>query len=55
MSQKLPDQSLRSELQAAALGKSGSAAKLSDFDERIQRALRAAAEKKAFDSVVLDL
>src|SRR5207253_10109251 len=45
----------RSELQAAALGKSGSAAKLSDFDERIQRALRAAAEKKAFDSVVLDL
>src|SRR5437867_6649883 len=55
MSQKLPDQSLRSELQAAALGKSGSAAKLSDFDERIQRALRAAAEKKAFDSIVLDL
>src|SRR3989441_4963604 len=55
MSQKLPDQSLRSELQAASLGTSGAVANLSDFDERIQRALRAAAEKKAFNSIVLDL
>jgi len=30
-------------------------ANLSDFDERIQRALRAAAEKKALNSTVLDL
>ena len=55
MSQKLPDQSLRSELQAASLGTSGVVANLSDFDERIQRALRAAAEKKAFNSIVMDL
>lgn len=55
MSQKLPDQSLRSELQAASLGAHDSIGKLSDFDERIQRALRAAAEKKALNSTVLDL
>ncbi len=55
MSQKLPDQRLRSELKAASLGAQGSIGELSDFDERIQQALRAAAEKKAFQSTVLDL
>ena len=55
MSQKLPDQLLRSELQAASLGAQSTIGNLSDFDDRIQRALRAAAEKKAFNSTILDL
>lgn len=55
MSQKLPEQSLRSELQTASAGGRGESAGLSAFDDRIQTALRAAAEKKAFDATVLDL
>lgn len=55
MSQKLTDQSIRSELQAASLGSHGTIARVTDLDERIQRALRAAAEKKAFNATVLDL
>lgn len=56
MSQKLKEKSLRSEVQAASLGaRSGVGGDLSAFDERITQALHAAAEKKAFDSTVLDL
>jgi ribosome-associated protein len=61
MSQKLKDQSLSPEVQAAALGSrselgteapTGDSA---DFDERIRLALNAAWEKKALDLTVLDL
>src|SRR6267143_4966790 len=61
MSQKLKDQSLSSEVQAAALGSrvaTGAHVKtsdLSDFDERIRRTLNAAWEKKALDLTILDL
>src|SRR5216684_7667234 len=61
MSQKLKDQSSSSEVQAAALGlrvATGphvTTSDLSDFDERIQRTLNAAWEKKALDLTVLDL
>src|SRR6266436_891817 len=61
MSQKLKDQSLSSEVQAAALGARVATgphvttSDLSDFDERIQRTLNAAWEKKALDLTVLDL
>src|SRR5438046_2105144 len=61
MSQKLKDKPLSPEIQAAALGArvaTGShttTADLSGFDERIQRALNAAWEKKALDLTVLDL
>ena len=61
MSQKLKDQSLSPEIQAAALGsrattdKTTTTADLADFDERIRRTLNAAAEKKALDLTVLDL
>ncbi len=61
MSQKLKDQSLSSEVQAAALGARASTgthittSDLSDFDERIGRTLNAAWEKKALDLTVLDL
>jgi ribosome-associated protein len=61
MSQKLKDQSLSPEVQAAALGSrpvTGArveTADLSDFDERIRRTLLAAWEKKALDLTVLDL
>jgi ribosome-associated protein len=61
MSQKLKDQSLSPEVQAAALGSRSvtaapnKAADLSDFDERIRRTLLAAWEKKALDLTVLDL
>lgn len=61
MSQKLKDQSLSPEVQAAALGsRSVNAARaepadLSDFDGRIHRTLLAAWEKKALDLTVLDL
>src|SRR6266853_1773348 len=61
MSQKLKDQSLSSEVQAAALGgrvATGphvTTSDLSDFDERIRRTLNAAWEKKALDLTVLDL
>jgi len=57
MSQKLKEKSLSSEVQAAAVGSravSGSI-ELSEFDDRIRRALHAAAEKKAIDPTVLDL
>src|SRR3979409_466539 len=61
MSQKLKDQSLSPEVQAAALGSRSvtaapnKTADLSDFDERIRRTLLAAWEKKALDLTVLDL
>ncbi len=61
MSQKLKDQSLSSEVQAAALGSRASTgthittADLSGFDERIRRTINAAWEKKALDLTVLDL
>jgi ribosome-associated protein len=61
MSQKLKDQSLSPEVQAAALGSRSvtaapnETADLSDFDERIRRTLLAAWEKKALDLTVLDL
>src|SRR6266478_431954 len=61
MSQKLKDQSLSSEVQAAALGARVATgphvttSDLSDFDERIRRTLQAAADKKALDLTVLDL
>jgi ribosome-associated protein len=61
MSQKLKDQSLSSEAQAAALGSRTTTGKhvttsdLSDFDERIRRTINAAWEKKALNLTVLDL
>jgi ribosome-associated protein len=61
MSQKLKDQSLSPEVQAAALGSQAVHAgnvtptDLSDFDDRIRRTLLAAWEKKALDLTVLDL
>jgi ribosome-associated protein len=61
MSQKLKDQSLSSEVQAAAVGPRASTgthittSDLSDFDERIRRTINAAWEKKALDVTVLDL
>lgn len=62
MSQKLKDQSLSPEVEAAALGSQEAVAaadvtpaNLADFDERIRRALLAAWEKKALDLTVLDL
>jgi ribosome-associated protein len=57
----LKDQSLSSEVQAAALGSrvvTGphvTTSDLSDFDERIRRTINAAWEKKALDVTVLDL
>src|SRR6266404_972609 len=61
MSQKLKDQSLSSEVQAAALGSRAAkgthvtTSDLSDFDERIRLTLHAAWEKKALNLTVLDL
>jgi ribosome-associated protein len=57
MSQKLKDQSLSSEVRAAALGSRTEATSgdMADFDERIRRTLNAAWEKKALDLTVLDL
>ena len=58
MSQKLKDQSLSSEVRAAALGSRTEATgggDITDFDERIRRTLNAAWEKKALDLTVLDL
>jgi ribosome-associated protein len=57
MSQKLKDNEASPEVQAAALGSrvAATADDISDFDERIRRALSAAAEKKALDLTVLDL
>jgi hypothetical protein len=57
MSQKLKEKSLSPEVQAAAVGTRVSAGsiELSEFDERVLRAINAAAEKKALDLTVLDL
>ncbi len=57
MSQKLKEKSLSPEGQAAAVGTRVSAGsiELSEFDDRIRRAINAAAEKKAIDPTVLDL
>ena len=61
MSQKLKDQSLSSEVRAAARGSRAArgthvtTSDLSDFDERIRRTINAAWEKKALDLTVLDL
>ncbi len=61
MSQKLKDQLLSPEVQAAALGSQTlpaanlATANFSEFDERIRRTLIAAWEKKALDLTVLDL
>jgi ribosome-associated protein len=57
MSQNLKEQVLSSEAQAASGGRRTSAgpADSADFDQRMRRALQAAAEKKAIDLTVLDL
>ena len=57
MSQKLKEKSLSPEVQAAAVGTRVSAGsiELSEFDDRVRRAISAAAEKKALDLTVLDL
>ena len=57
MSQKLKEQSLSPEMQAASITTGAAAANLgvNDFDERVRRALHATAEKKALDPTVLDL
>jgi ribosome-associated protein len=61
MSQKLKDKLLSPEAEGAALGSRASSgthtstADLSGFDDRIQRTLNAAWEKKALDLTVLDL
>ena len=61
MSQKLKDQTLSSEAQAAALGSRVTTgthvttSDLADFDERIRRTINAAWEKKALNLTVLDL
>jgi len=57
MSQKLKEKSLSPEVQAAAVGTrvSSGSIELSEFDDRVRRAINAAAEKKAIDLTVLDL
>src|SRR2546423_11213099 len=57
MDQKLKEKALSPEVQAAAVGAHTVAGniELSEFDDRIRRALHAAAEKKAIDPTVLDL
>jgi ribosome-associated protein len=57
MSQKLKEKSLSPEVQAAAVGTrvSAGSVELSEFDDRIRRAINAAAEKKALEPTVLDL
>jgi len=58
MSQNLKEKVLSSEAQAAGVARRSSAsgpANPADFDERIRRALHAAAEKKALELSVLDL
>src|SRR2546423_8266735 len=57
MDQKLKEKALSPEVQAAAAGAQTVAGniELSEFDDRIRRALHAAAEKKAIDPTVLDL
>ena len=57
MSQKLKEKSLSPEVQAAAVGTrvSPGTIELSEFDERLRRAVSAAAEKKALEPTILDL
>ncbi len=57
MSQKLKEKAVSAEAQAASLGSRSQATDgdLSQFDDRIRRALSAAADKKALDTTVLDL
>jgi len=57
MSQKLKEQSLSPEMQAASVRPRATAGTvdLSDLDDRVRRALLAAAEKKALNPTVLDL
>ena len=57
MSQKLKEKSLSPELQASSISPrtTTKVGDVSDFDERIQRALHAAGEKKALEPTVLDL
>lgn len=57
MSQKLKEQSLSPEVQAAAVGgrTPATAVNIAELDGRVRRALHAAAEKKAIDPTVLDL
>jgi len=58
MSQKLKEQSLSPEAQAASISDrtdTRAAVNVSDFDDRIRRAIHAAAEKKAINPTVLDL
>jgi ribosome-associated protein len=57
MSQKLKEKSLSPEAEGAALGTRTVAAPVnfSELDERVRRALHAAAEKKALEPTVLDL
>jgi ribosome-associated protein len=57
MSQKLKEKSLSPEVQAAAVGTRVSAGsiELSEFDDRVRRAINAAADKKAIEPTVLDL
>ena len=57
MSQKLKEKSLSPEVQAAAVGTRVSAGtiELSEFDDRLRRAINAAAEKKGIEPTVLDL
>ena len=57
MSQKLKEKTLSSEVQAASVGsrEEATSADISNFDDRIRRALSAALEKKALDLTVLDL
>jgi ribosome-associated protein len=61
MSQKLKDQSMSTEVQAASLGSRRAAGghtvtdNTAGFNERIQRVLEAAFEKKALDVTILDL
>jgi len=57
MSQKLKEKSVSPEAQASSSGSRAGkySGDLSEFDERIRRALHAAAEKKALEPTVLDL
>ena len=57
MNQKLREQALSPELQAAAVGTrvTVGSVELSELDDRVRRALNAAAEKKAIEPTVLDL
>ena len=57
MSQKLKEKSLSPEVQASSISSRAAAAigDVSEFDERIQRVLHAAGDKKALEPTVLDL